>query len=344
MRVVAALGGNALLRRGEPLTAARQGANVALAARALADLVASFPGPEGIELVITHGNGPQIGLLALQVAAHGDPEDWPLDVLGAETSGMIGYALEQALGPVLPDRRIATLLTRVLVDPADPAFAAPVKPVGPVYAREEAEAMAQARGWTIGADGQGWRRQVASPRPVEVPGLSVIRTLLDAGIVVICGGGGGIPVVRDPDGTLSGIEAVIDKDWTAAFLAEALEAEALLLLTDVEGVHLDWGGERPQPLARLSPEGAAGLSLDPGSMGPKVEAGLAFARATGKLAAIGRLEDAAAILAGNAGTRLLAPSQNPRISDARAGRTRGQGRAREEASHRRQGPGSPGRG
>ncbi|MBL4611582.1 carbamate kinase [Halopseudomonas sp.] len=297
MRVVAALGGNALLRRGEPLTAEAQRANVRTAALALASIIRA-----GHQLVVTHGNGPQVGLLALQGAAYKPEEAYPLDVLGAETEGMIGYIIEQELENALEhDRPVATLLTQVLVDSNDPAFASPTKFVGPVYDREEAESRAAAAGWQIAADGEKWRRVVASPAPVEIPDVRVIRLLLDQGVVVICAGGGGIPIVRRADGSMAGVEAVIDKDAASALLARQLNADALLLLTDVDAIYRDFGTDQAAPIPRLTPTEAQQLDLPAGSMGPKLAAARDFA-AHGGISGIGQLADALAILGGRAGT------------------------------------------
>ncbi|MGB3247083.1 MAG: carbamate kinase [Sulfitobacter sp.] len=299
MLVVAALGGNALLKRGEPLTAAVQRENVKLAARALADIVQA-----GHNLVVTHGNGPQVGLLALQGAAYKPDEAYPLDVLGAETEGMIGYMIEQELENALAhDRPVATLLTQVVVDRTDPAFGKPTKFVGPVYDREEAEARAKAAGWLIAADGDKWRRVVPSPKPVEIPDMRVLQLLLDQGVIVVCAGGGGIPVMRRDDGSMAGVEAVIDKDAASALLACQLGADALLLLTDVDAVYRDFGTENAAPISGLTPAEARALVLPDGSMRPKVKAASDFAE-TGGFAGIGRLEDAVAILDGGAGTRV----------------------------------------
>jgi carbamate kinase len=300
--VVAALGGNALLRRGEPMTAEVQRANAAQAALALAGLVRA-----GHDLVVTHGNGPQVGLLALQGAAFRPDAPDPLDMLGAETEGMIGYLIEQELENALGhDRPVATLLTQIVVDPADPAFARPTKPVGPVYAEAEAKTLAAQRGWAIAPDGPHWRRVVPSPRPVEIPDLRVIRLLLAQGVVVICAGGGGIPVVRRADGSLTGVEAVIDKDHASALLARGIGADALLMLTDVEGVMEGFGTPGARRIARLTVDQAQQMALPAGSMGPKVAAGQGFVAGGGKLAGIGRMEDAAAILDGMAGTVISA--------------------------------------
>ncbi len=300
MLVVAALGGNALLRRGEPLTAEAQRTNVAGAAVALAQIIRA-----GHKLVITHGNGPQIGLLALQGAAYKPDESFPLDVLGAETDGMIGYMIEQALENALGhDRAVATLLTQIEVDPSDPAFDRPTKFIGPVYDKAEAERLAEARGWSIAADGAHWRRVVPSPMPSDIPDLKVLQLLLSHDVTLICAGGGGIPVVRRPDGSLIGIEAVIDKDHATALLAHKLGADALLLLTDVAAVFRDFGTDTQAAIRQMSPEDAARLDLPDGSMAPKVAAAATFVSGRDRFASVGRLEDALAMLEGRAGTMI----------------------------------------
>lgn len=299
MRVVAALGGNALLTHGQALTAQNQRANVQTAVTVLADVVRA-----GHQLVITHGNGPQVGLLALQGASYKPDETYPLDVLGAESSGMIGYMIEQELENALDHGRpVATLLTQVLVDARDPAFHRPTKFIGPAYERKDAEARAQAAGWSIAADGDQWRRVVASPKPLEIPDLRVLLLLLDQGVIVICTGGGGIPVIRLADGSLTGVEAVIDKDAASALLARQLNADALLLLTDVEAVYRDFGSDAQASIDTLTAADARKLDLPDASMGPKIAAAIAFAE-HGGLAGIGRLADAERILAGSAGTRI----------------------------------------
>lgn len=293
--MIAALGGNALLRRGEPLDAERQRANVERAAGAIAPLAVH-------ELVVTHGNGPQVGLLALQAEALESVPPYPLDVLGAESEGMIGYVIEQALRARLPGREVATLLTQVEVDPGDPAFAHPTKPIGPSYTERRARALARERGWSVARDGSSWRRVVPSPEPRRILELATIQLLVASGAVVVCAGGGGVPVVATPAGGLRGVEAVIDKDRAAALLAAALGADALLLLTDVDAVYADWDSSRIRALGAVSPAELRALALDPGSMGPKVEAACRFVEATGGRAAIGALEDAARLLAGETGT------------------------------------------
>jgi carbamate kinase len=297
MRIVAALGGNALLRRGEPLTDAHQRANVRRAAAALAPLCAA-----GYELIVTHGNGPQVGLLALQSAAGPASGRQALDVLNAQSEGMLGYLIEQELRNVLPGRKLASLLTQVRIDPDDPAFARPSKPIGPIYIEAEARQLAAEHGWAIVRDGEGWRRAVASPRPLAILATDVISLLAAAGVIVICVGGGGIPVVQDADGRFTGVEAVIDKDSASALLAMEMAADCLLLLTDVDAVYVDWGSPDQRAIRAAGPDDLAALSLEAGTMRPKVEAALAFARQTGKRAVIGRLEAAPAMLAGAAGT------------------------------------------
>ncbi len=299
MLVVAALGGNALLKRGQPLTAAAQRTNVKIAAEALARIVR-----DGHRLVVTHGNGPQVGLLALQGAAYKPEEAYPLDVLGAETEGMIGYMIEQELENALGhDRPVVSLLTQVVVDEHDPAFGKPTKFVGPVYDRSEAEALAGAAGWSIAPDGDKWRRVVPSPQPVEIPDVRVLKLLLDQDVIIVCAGGGGIPVLRRKDGGLIGVEAVIDKDAASALLARQLGADALLLLTDVDAVYRGFGTDRATPISNLTPAEARAIDVPAGSMRPKVAAASDFAE-TGGIAAIGQLQDAAAILEGRAGTRI----------------------------------------
>lgn len=306
MLVVAALGGNALLRRGEPHTAEVQRSNVRRAAEALARVVEA-----GHELVVTHGNGPQVGLLALQGAAYKPDETYPLDVLGAETEGMIGYMIEQELENALDhEKPVATLLTQVIVDPHDSAFANLSKFVGPIYEKDEAESRARSAGWVFARDGETWRRVVPSPKPMEIQDLNVLKLLIDQGVVVICAGGGGIPVIRREDGELIGIEAVIDKDATSALLAQQLGADVLLLLTDVDGVYRDFGMETARRLNRLSPAEARALDLPGGSMAPKVEAACNFAE-SGGVAGVGRIEDAISILYGRGGTQICRVSEPP---------------------------------
>lgn len=298
MRVVVALGGNALLKRGEPMTAEIQRANVRKAAAALAGLSRRH------DIVVAHGNGPQVGLLALQASAYKDVAPYPLDILGAESVGMIGYLVEQELANALaPGTKLATLLTQIEVDPDDPAFARPEKPIGPVYDDTEAAKMRGDHGWPLVEEAKGrWRRVVPSPLPKRITQIETIRLLVDFGVTVICAGGGGIPVVRNPAGDIVGVEAVIDKDRAAGLLAEQLGADAFLMLTDVDAVYEGWGTPGQRPIRHVRPDRIDAAAFPAGSMGPKVEAACLFASTPGRIAGIGRLEDAAAILEGTAGT------------------------------------------
>lgn len=301
MRIVAALGGNALLQRGQPADAATQRGNARRAAIALAPLA------EEHALLLTHGNGPQVGLLALEREADSSAGHYPLDVLDAETEGMLGYLIQQEMGNCLPRaRHCVTLITQMEVAADDPAFAHPDKPIGPIYAQGVAQLIATERGWTLLRDGAGWRRAVASPQPRRVVELAVIAQLLASDTVVICAGGGGIPVLRDDDGRLRGVEAVIDKDAASALLACELDADALLLLTDVDAVYSDWRTPQARALRSIAVGTLAEQQFAAGSMAPKVAAAAAFVRARGGIAGIGRLQDAGAILAGEAGTRVVA--------------------------------------
>ena len=295
-RLVVALGGNALLRRGEPLAADVQRQHAAEAMAAVAEVA------EADDVVLTHGNGPQVGLLALQALAYTEVPPYPLDILGAETEGMIGYVLEQELQNRLPGRTAVTVLTQVVVDLGDPAFQSPTKPIGPVYTEEQARRVERDRGWSVAPDGNHFRRVVPSPQPLRIVEISAIRMLVEAGAVVVCAGGGGIPVVVDDAGALRGVEAVIDKDLAAELLARSLEADFLLMLTDVEAVMRDWDTDGATPIRATTPSELRALSFANGSMGPKVEAACRFVEATGGTAGIGSLEDAVRIVAGEAGT------------------------------------------
>lgn len=298
MRLVVALGGNALLRRGEAMELATQRAHVREAVAALARLAHDH------ELIVTHGNGPQVGLLALQAEAYSGVKPYSLDALDAQSEGLIGYLIEQELGSVLPGRAVATLLTQIEVDGNDPAFDRPSKPIGPVYPLPEAERLARERGWRLVADGPGRRRVVPSPKPLRILQLSTIRLLLDHGVIVVCAGGGGIPVVVGPDGCVRGAEAVIDKDRSAALLAEGVGADGLVLLTDAVGVYDGWGTPAARLLRHETPRSLRGRRFESGSMAPKVDAACDFVERTDGWAAIGALEQAAAIVAGEAGTRI----------------------------------------
>ncbi|MGA0610783.1 carbamate kinase [Caldimonas sp. KR1-144] len=295
---VVALGGNALLRRGEPLEATAQLHNVRRAAQQIVRLA------EGRRLVVAHGNGPQVGLLALQNEAYREVHPYPLDVLGAQTEGMIGYLIEQEIANRLPPgRSVATLLTRVEVQRGDPAFAAPSKPIGPVYDAPRGAALARERGWHMVADGAGLRRAVPSPRPQCILELASVLALLEHDTVVVCAGGGGIPVVATGRGEeKEGVEAVIDKDLAAGLLARQLDADLLLIATDVAAVYLGWGTPNACAIRRASPDALRRLAFAAGSIGPKVEAACEFALATGKPAVIGSLDDIERLVSGEAGT------------------------------------------
>jgi carbamate kinase len=301
MRIVVALGGNALLRRGQPMTAENQRANVRVAAVALAPIAVEH------ELVVTHGNGPQVGLLALQAAASHPDEVFPLDVLGAETEGMIGYLIEQELGNLLPfEKPLATILTMTEVDPDDPAFHDPTKFVGPVYDEASAQDLAAQKGWVFKPDGNDWRRVVPSPQPRRIFELRPVRWLLEHGAVVIAAGGGGIPTMYVPGTrTLVGVEAVVDKDLASAVLAEQIEADLFVVATEVDAVYLDWGTPRQRAIRQATPEALAALAFPAGSMGPKVEAASEFVRATGKRSLVGALDQITELVAGEAGTEVL---------------------------------------
>jgi len=310
MLVVVALGGNALLRRGEPLTAENQRRNVRIAAAALAPVAAKH------RLVVAHGNGPQVGLLALQSAAYAEVQPYPLDVLGAQTEGMIGYMIEQELGNLLPfERPFATLLTMVEVDADDPAFRKPTKFIGPIYTRDDAERLAIEKSWTFRADGAHWRRVVPSPEPRRIFELRPVKWLLEHDTIVIAAGGGGIPTMyqRRSERILVGVECVIDKDLASELLARELEADLFVMLTDASAVYADWGKPTQRQIRRAAPEALKAMPFAAGSMGPKVEAACRFALATGKTAAIGALADLNDIIAGEAGTIVRAGERETRF-------------------------------
>lgn len=303
MLVVTALGGNALLQRGQPMTAEAQRENVRIACRQLAPVAGKH------QLVLSHGNGPQVGLLALQSQAYTAVAPYPLDVLDAQTEGMIGYMIEQELGNLLPfETPLATLLTQIEVDPEDPAFGDPTKFVGPVYDKAAADKLAAEKGWSFKQDGDAWRRVVPSPKPKRIFEIRTVQWLLEKGTVVICAGGGGIPTAYAPDGTrtLLGVEAVIDKDWASELLARDLKADVFVVATDTDGVYLDWGKPEQRRLGKTTPSELGEYSFPAGSMGPKVEAACHFVNATGHRAAIGALKDIERIVEGDAGTQILA--------------------------------------
>ncbi|HET6498449.1 MAG TPA: carbamate kinase [Coriobacteriia bacterium] len=303
MRIVVALGGNALLRRGEPMTAEVQRFNIRTAARQLA------PVAEEHTLVISHGNGPQVGLLALQASAYSEVEAYPLDVLGAQTEGMIGYLIEQELGNLLPfERPFATILTMVEVDADDPAFDNPTKFVGPVYDKAQADEVAAAKGWVFKRDGAAWRRVVPSPEPKHIFEIRPVRWLLERDTVVICAGGGGVPTTYERTGDRSrlvGVEAVIDKDLASELLAREVDADLFIMATDVDGVYADWGTPAQRRLGTVTVNELREIGFAAGSMGPKVEAAVRFTERTGRRSAIGALGDIAGIVEGVAGTNVV---------------------------------------
>lgn len=298
MRVVVALGGNAILRRGEPMSIANQRASIATACGPLARIAAEH------ELVVSHGNGPQVGLLALQAAAYDDVSAYPFDVLGAQTEGMIGYLIEQELGNRIGnDRVIATLVTRTVVDPGDPAFEDPTKFVGPVYDKQKASALSQEHGWVMKADGGSFRRVVPSPAPIRILETKPIEWLLREGSVVICAGGGGVPTTFDSAAdVMAGVEAVIDKDLASAVLAHDLNADELIIATDVLGAYVDWGMPTQRQIVRAHPDALDAISFSAGSMGPKISAAQRFVREGRGECVIGSLTQIDAVLAHQSGT------------------------------------------
>lgn len=301
--VVVALGGNALLCRGEPLEADVQRINVCCAAKAISKMTDDW------NVVLVHGNGPQVGLLALQNSAFKEVKPYPLDILVAETQGMIGYMLQQELQNILPEQQVVTMLTQVEVDSNDPAFMMPTKYIGPVYNKEEADQLALEKGWEFKNDGKYIRRVVPSPKPLNIVESDSIRQLIEQGNLVICSGGGGIPVTRKED-KLVGVEAVIDKDLSAAFLAKQIQADALLILTDADAVYLNWGTDEQEALRFTNPEQLSELEFDAGSMGPKIAAACEFVNATKGQVGIGCLTDGANILKGECGTLITDKSQD----------------------------------
>lgn len=303
---VVALGGNALLRRGQITSASNQLKAIRAVAAAL--------GPVGdhARLVVTHGNGPQVGLLSLKEDAFSDGEPYPLDVLDAETAGQIGYVLGLEIDNAIARQNTVTVLTRVLVDAADPAFGDPTKPIGPTYAEDRARSLARSHGWDVRLEGKHWRRVVASPEPKRILELSAIRHLVDGGYFVVCGGGGGIPVVASGNG-YAGVEAVVDKDLSSALIAVGLDADVLVLATDVDALYEGWGTPGQHPVGFASPEWLRERPFAAGSMGPKVEAACRFVEATGRRAAIGSVSDVSGLVDGTAGTQ-IAPAGTPTLT------------------------------
>ena len=310
MRVVVALGGNALLRRGQELNAENQRHNIRVAVNQLAQV------HQDHQLVIAHGNGPQVGLLALMDAAYTSVEPYPLDVLGAETVGMIGYLIEQELGNIIPfEDHIVTILTQIVVDPGDPAFDQPTKPVGPVYSREAAGQLEREKGWAMAPEGAHFRRVVPSPLPRQIIEIEAIRMLVEQGVIVICAGGGGIPCAYDDGGKLYGVEAVIDKDLASGLLARGVAADALVMLTDVPCVYANFGTKRRRAIRSAHPDAIEKLSFAAGSMGPKMEGACRFVRETGGWCAIGQLSDLVGIMEGRCGTLIAGDLKGIRFVD-----------------------------
>jgi carbamate kinase len=298
MRIAIALGGNALIRRGESSSIESQLHNISEAVKAIAEIAKEHT------VVITHGNGPQIGLLALQAEAYQEVKSYPLDVLGAQTQGAIGYLLTQEIRNCLPEKEVVTLLTQVEVAIDDPAFDRPTKPIGPFYSKEEADKLATERGWNFACNRDSYRRVVPSPEPLRIMELATIEKLVSSGVLVICAGGGGIPIVVNSLGEVRGVEAVIDKDLATAVLANKLKLDALLILTDVDAVYTNWGTPEAQAIREATPELLQSYTWETGSMAPKIEAACRFVQSTGGYVGIGRLEDAAGILARQMGTIL----------------------------------------
>ena len=302
MKVVVALGGTALAKRHEPLDSEVQRRNVARAAAAIAAITRTH------EVIVTHGSAPQVGMLAMQGEAYAEVDPYPLDLLGAETEGMIGYLIERELRSVLPSRHIVTLLTQVEVSGTDAAFRRPAKLIGPPLKQKEAKRLADSHGWHIAQDGNQWRRVVASPEPLRILELPAIRLLFKAGVLVVCAGGGGIPVTVSREGVVRGVDAVIDKDLAAALLAHQVGADALLLLTDVDAVYRSWRDNKGAgPIRETTVAELRALQFAAGSMKPKVEAACRFVEAGGSYAGIGQLEHAASILLGQRGTLIRRP-------------------------------------
>lgn len=299
MRILIALGGNALLRRGEAMAYETELANVRKASRQILSLCRTH------EVIITHGNGPQVGLIALQQEAFKEVAPYPLDAMGAQSIGLIGYMIQKELTGLLgADSKIISVLTQTEVWPDDPAFAHPSKPVGPVYDKAAADQLIKTHGWVMAKDNHHYRRVVASPDPKRILGLSALKTLVESGHLVICCGGGGIPVYFDANGALIGAEAVIDKDLSSSLLASSLCADLFVIATDVKGIYLNWAQTEQKLIKQTSPSFLRKEHFAAGSMGPKVEAVCRFVEKTGKRAVIGSLEEINNLTAGLSGTRI----------------------------------------
>lgn len=297
--LVIALGGNALLKRGAVLSAENQYQSIALIADAIGKLAKKY------RIAIVHGNGPQVGLLALQNLSYRDVPPYPLDILVAESQGMIGYMLAQQLGAFHPAQPVSTLLTRVLVDSEDPAYREPSKFIGPVYEPQQQAELENKYGWSMKLDGKYLRRVVPSPEPKKIIDIEAINLLLAKNHIVICNGGGGVPMVACAQGMV-GSEAVIDKDLASALLAEALDADHLVILTDADAVYQHWGTPQQKAIRSATTQELAPMAVADGSMGPKIMAVSRFVQRSGKVAHIGALQDIESVLAGTAGT-LITP-------------------------------------
>jgi len=311
MKIVIALGGNALLKKGQPLDIEIQQQNISRAARLIAEVAKQH------SVIITHGNGPQVGLLALQAESYKQANPIPLDILDAESEGMLGYQIEQELMNQLPEKPFASLLTQVLVDANDPAFNHPTKPIGPVYPKSDQQQMKDKTAWTYIRVNEGLRRVVSSPEPKQILELVAIKILMKNNVIVICAGGGGIPVIRDQNGFLKGVEAVIDKDLSSALLARELNADILLLLTDIDAVYKDWPSTNAEPIKQAKVPALRSLQFESGSMAPKVEAACRFVETTGRDAYIGQLEDLQKILVGDRGTKIINLDKKPSVRQVR---------------------------
>jgi len=299
MLIVLALGGNALLQRGEPQEEENLVNNIKRAVKAIANLAKDHT------LILCHGNGPQVGLLSLQADAYHEVKPYGLDVLCAESQGMIGYLLQRELNSELKDKTVVTLITQVIVDHNDPAFKQPSKPIGPFYSKEEANQYQQEKNWQFIEEKNGFRRIVPSPMPFEIVELPLIKLLVENRCLVICGGGGGISVFKNVNNQLVGIESIIDKDLTAAEIAIALKADKFVILTDIDGVYKNWEQKNAQVIRNITSDELEQMQFAAGSMEPKIKAATKFVQDTNKKVMIGALIDAEKVLREEAGTTIV---------------------------------------